>query len=59
LAFTLAAQDTIADAIAGVIILLDRLFRVGDRIEIPGSSTWGDVLNIGRVLPGFERVTTG
>ena len=47
LAFTLAAQDTIADAIAGVIILLDRPFRVGDRIEIPGASTWGDVLNIG------------
>jgi MscS family membrane protein len=47
LAFTLAAQDTIADAIAGVIILLDRPFRAGDRIEIPGAGTWGDVLNIG------------
>jgi small-conductance mechanosensitive channel len=47
LAFTLAAQDTIADAIAGVIILIDRPFRVGDRIEIPGAGTWGDVLDIG------------
>jgi small-conductance mechanosensitive channel len=47
LALTLAAQDTIADAIAGVIILADRPFRVGDRIEIQGAGTWGDVLDIG------------
>ncbi|MFN2241817.1 MAG: mechanosensitive ion channel domain-containing protein [Anaerolineae bacterium] len=47
LAFTLAAQDTIADAIAGVIILVDRPFRIGDRIEIQGAGTWGDVVNIG------------
>jgi MscS family membrane protein len=47
LAITLAAQDTISDAIAGVIILVDRPFRIGDRIEIPGAGTWGDVLSIG------------
>ncbi|HSR34979.1 MAG TPA: mechanosensitive ion channel family protein, partial [Anaerolineae bacterium] len=47
LAITLAAQDTIADAIAGVIILVDRPFRIGDRIEIQGANTWGDVLSIG------------
>jgi small-conductance mechanosensitive channel len=47
LAFTLAAQDSIADAVAGVIILVDRPFRVGDRIEIQGVGTWGDVLDIG------------
>jgi len=47
LAITLAAQDTIADMIAGVIILVDRPFRIGDRIEIQGTSTWGDVLDIG------------
>jgi MscS family membrane protein len=47
LAVTLAAQDTIADAIAGVIILVDRPFRVGDRIEIQGAGTWGDVLSVG------------
>jgi MscS family membrane protein len=47
LAFTLAAQDTIADAIGGVIILIDQPFRVGDRIEIQGASTWGDVVDIG------------
>jgi small-conductance mechanosensitive channel len=47
LAFTLAAQDTIADAIAGVIILVDQPFRIGDRIEIQGAGTWGDVVDIG------------
>jgi small-conductance mechanosensitive channel len=47
LAFTLAAQDSIADAVAGVIILVDRPFRVGDRIEIQGIGTWGDVQDIG------------
>ena len=47
LAFSLAAKDTVADAIAGMIILLDRPFRVGDRIEIQGVGTWGDVTDVG------------
>jgi MscS family membrane protein len=47
LAISLAARDTIADAIAGLIILVDRPFRVGDRIEIQGANTWGDVADIG------------
>lgn len=47
LAITLAAQDTISDAIAGFIILVDRPFRIGDRIEIQGAGTWGDVMGIG------------
>ncbi|MEZ4519488.1 MAG: mechanosensitive ion channel family protein [Chloroflexota bacterium] len=47
LALSLAARDTIADAIAGVIILFDRPFRVGDRIEIQNLGTWGDVVEIG------------
>ena len=47
LIITLGAQDAIADAIAGVIILVDRPFRVGDRIEIQGAGTWGDVVDIG------------
>jgi MscS family membrane protein len=47
LALTLAAQDTIADMIAGIIILVDRPFRIGDRIEIQGAQPWGDVLDIG------------
>ena len=47
LAFSLAAQDTISDAISGVIIMLDQPFRVGDRIEIDELNTWGDVVEIG------------
>jgi small-conductance mechanosensitive channel len=47
LAISLAAQDTIADAIAGFIILADQPFRIGDRIEIQGVGTWGDVVEIG------------
>jgi small-conductance mechanosensitive channel len=47
LAISLAAKDTIADAIAGFIILVDRPFRIGDRIEIQEVGTWGDVTDIG------------
>ena len=47
LAISLAARDAIADAIAGFIILVDRPFRIGDRIEIQGIGTWGDVAEIG------------
>jgi small-conductance mechanosensitive channel len=47
LALSLAAQDTLADVIAGFTILFDRPFRVGDRIEIAHESTWGDVVEIG------------
>jgi MscS family membrane protein len=47
LAISLAARDTIADAIAGFIILVDRPFRIGDRIEIEELGTWGDVIDIG------------
>jgi small-conductance mechanosensitive channel len=47
LAISLAAQDTLADAINGFLILIDQPFRVGDRIEISGLGTWGDVVEIG------------
>jgi MscS family membrane protein len=47
LALSLAAQDTIADIIAGFTILVDRPFRIGDRIEIQDIGTWGDVVDIG------------
>ncbi len=47
LALSLAAQDTLADVISGVIIFLDQPFRIGDRIEIQGLGTWGDVVDIG------------
>jgi MscS family membrane protein len=47
LAVSLAARDTIEDGIAGVIILADRPFRIGDRIEVAAANTWGDVVAIG------------
>jgi MscS family membrane protein len=45
LAIALAAQDTISNMIAGFIIMIDRPFRIGDRIKY-GSET-GDVVEIG------------
>lgn len=60
LALSLAAKDTIADAIAGMIILFDKPFRVGDRIEIEKANTWGDVTEIGlrstRILTRDNRL---
>jgi small-conductance mechanosensitive channel len=47
LAISLAAQDTLSNVIAGVMIMIDQPFRVGDRIEIQGLGTWGDVVDIG------------
>lgn len=47
LALSLAAQDTLNDAINGFLILLDEPFRLGDRIEIQELETWGDVVDIG------------
>ncbi len=47
LALSLAAQDTIADFISGIIILVDQPFRVGDRIQVDEINTWGDVTEIG------------
>ncbi|MGD2057973.1 MAG: mechanosensitive ion channel family protein, partial [Anaerolineales bacterium] len=47
LAVALAAQETLADTIAGFVIMVDRPYRIGDRIEIQDLNTWGDVVDIG------------
>ena len=51
LAIGFAAKDTLSNLIAGVLLIIDRPFEIGDRIEVwtapSGSSTWGDVIDIG------------
>ncbi len=47
LAIALAAQAALADTISGFLIIIDRPFRIGDRIEIRDLNTWGDVVDIG------------
>ena len=46
-----AAKDTLSNLIAGILLIIDRPFEVGDRIEVwsapTGSSSWGDVIDIG------------
>jgi small-conductance mechanosensitive channel len=47
LAIALAAQAALSDTISGFVIMIDRPFRIGDRIEISDLNTWGDVVDIG------------
>lgn len=47
LAIALAAQEALSDTIAGFIIMIDRPYRIGDRIELLDLGTWGDVMDIG------------
>ncbi len=46
-----AAKDTLSNFIAGILLIIDRPFEIGDRIEVwsapKNSSTWGDVMDIG------------
>lgn len=46
-----AAKDTLSNLIAGVLLIVDRPFNVGDRIELwgapQGTAAWGDVIEIG------------
>jgi len=47
LVLSLASRDVLTDAIAGAMILIDRPFRIGDRLELPSINSWGDVVEIG------------
>jgi small-conductance mechanosensitive channel len=51
IAIGFAAKDTLSNLIAGILLILDRPFEMGDRIEVwsapKNSATWGDVIDIG------------
>lgn len=47
LAIALAAQASLGDIFSGFVIMVDRPYRIGDRIEIQDLDTWGDVVDIG------------
>ena len=51
IAIGFAAKDTLSNIIAGILLIIDRPFEVGDRIEVwsapSNSATWGDILDVG------------
>lgn len=49
LTISLAGRDVLADIIAGALILIDRPYRVGDRVGLGNIDMWGDVVEIGMI----------
>ena len=51
IAIGFAAKDTLSNLIAGILLIIDRPFEIGDRIEVwsapAGTASWGDVIDIG------------
>jgi small-conductance mechanosensitive channel len=51
IAVSLAAKDSLSNVIAGILLLLDRPFLPGDRVELwsspPNQATWGDIVEVG------------
>ena len=60
LVLSLAARDVLTDIVSGAFILIDRPFRVGDRIDLTSINSWGDVVDIGirstRILTWDNRL---
>jgi len=47
LVLSLASRDILTDVVSGAMILIDRPFSIGDRLELPSINSWGDVVEIG------------
>jgi small-conductance mechanosensitive channel len=62
LAIALAAQEFLGNMISGFVIMVDRPFRIGDRIELEELETWGDVQDISlhstRILTRDNRLVS-
>ena len=49
LTISLAGRDFLADIIAGSLILVDKPYRVGDRVGLGAIDLWGKVVDIGMI----------